>query len=275
METTVRIVVAFIFILIGIFQEIEFKEIYFIIPVFYIFIHFLLKSYIPNIFFIFFDAILTFFVVYFSGNPVNSLIILILFPLYLTNLKHLIVFSVFSSISVIFSFYIIGYIDISLLLLFLGFIFSFFINYRYITTLNKNINEYKLKAINISAKYNKFLKEKNQLYIKKLNRLNIHNPKKLLFDLYSQLNVDGVSLFDIDNSKCIHIGKGSCDKNLLKYVNENIYDFEFGDKIVVVIPVYKKELSKILFLFYKDKVLMEDLSNFEYIKIKLENQLLR
>ncbi len=48
------------------------------------------------------------------------------------------------------------------------------------------------------------------------------NIQSWLYGIYEELNTDGIVFFDFKGNKCINIGNGKCDKELLKYITEEI-----------------------------------------------------
>ena len=112
----------------------------------------------------------------------------------------------------------------------------------------------------------------NSIY-KTMNKLkeNKINLQSWLYGIYEELNADGVVLFDFKNSKCINIGTGKCDKEILKYITEELDILEDtpvndklnSEKVVSILCEFNENINCVLLFCYS-----EDLNdNFEKFKI--------
>lgn len=275
MENIYRIILVFVSFLPGLFLEIEYKEFYYVLPFFYITIYFLLKSIVNKYFFIILDALYIIAITYLTGNPYISLFITLFLPFYIVNWKTLLFAYVSFLLPLIFSYYLTGYYDFTLIFIFIGFYISSYLYYIHIQNEGRRTLDYKARLLDITAKYDEILKEKELIDISKFENINLKDIKKLIVSLHNILNTKGISIFDIENNKCIHIGNSSCDKELLKYANDKIYYFRKDNEYILVLPIYDEELNKLIYFFYDDESLIENINIFYYLKTVLENDLLK
>lgn len=275
MENIYRIILVFVSFLPGLFLEIEYKEFYYVLPFFYITIYFLLKSIVNKYFFIILDALYIIAITYLTGNPYISLFITLFLPFYIVNWKTLLFAYISFLLPLIFSYYLTGYYDFTLIFIFIGFYISSYLYYIHIQNEGRRTLDYKARLLDITAKYDEILKEKELIDISKFENINLKDIKKLIVSLHNILNTKGISIFDIENNKCIHIGNSSCDKELLKYANDKIYYFRKDNEYILVLPIYDEELNKLIYFFYDDESLIENINIFYYLKTVLENDLLK
>ncbi|RMA92467.1 hypothetical protein [Hydrogenothermus marinus] len=275
MENIYRIILVFVSFLPGLFLEIEYKEFYYVLPSFYITIYFLLKSIVNKYFFIILDALYIIAITYLTGNPYISLFITLFLPFYIVNWKTLLFAYISFLLPLIFSYYLTGYYDFTLIFIFIGFYISSYLYYIHIQNEGRRTLDYKARLLDITAKYDEILKEKELIDISKFENINLKDIKKLIVSLHNILNTKGISIFDIENNKCIHIGNSSCDKELLKYANDKIYYFRKDNEYILVLPIYDEELNKLIYFFYDDESLIENINIFYYLKTVLENDLLK
>lgn len=275
METVLRIAFISCLLISSFFQEIELKPLIYLFPLFYIFVYFFTKRYVSKFFMLFMDTITVMYFLYLAGNPFLSLMFFILMPIYLSKKHYFFSFLISGIIPVIFSFFLNGYIEYTLIVIILGFYLSSISILNLMKNYEKKINKLENNLISITSDFIKQFNKTKEYSLSNFSDISLKDEKKTMFKLFSNLNVSGISLFDIEKSKCLSVGEANCDKQFLKLIEPQIYSFKYENNWIVVLPVYKQyEISKVFFFFYKEENLIDNMNIFHYLKVKLENELL-
>ncbi len=275
MESIIRLNFVILISLSSFFQETDLKPLFLLFPAFYYLIFILLKNVFPKPSFLVFEALVIIYFIYITGNISYLFFIFILAPLYIENKRYFLFYTLTLIIPVIFAIYIEQYIDYFFIITALSIYSAFLAIHIKLQNYRREIDILKSELVKLTSKVSFYFEKAKPCDLSKFDDINMKDEKKLLFKLFSLLKVTGIAFFDIQNQKCLTIGDGICNKDLLKYIDEKIYSFRFNDKFVVVMPVYKNdELSKVFFFFYDDNALIDNFNIFYYLKSKFENEIL-
>ncbi len=213
-----------------------------------------------------------------TKNPYFSLFIIPFISNFLNNFKTFSYYLLFSFLPVGFGYYLSNFNEFLLFPLVFSAILGYLKLKREQDIINKHIKDLKddmenlyIKNISFQEKIEEY-NDINTIYetMKKLkeNKINLNS---WLYGIYEQLNANGVVLFDFKNSKCINIGTGKCDKELLKYITEELDILEDtpvneklnANKVVSILCELNDNINCVLLFVYS-----EDLNdNFEKFKI--------
>ncbi len=275
MEIILRTIFIFSLLIISFFQELELKPLAILFSIFYISFYLLINKFVNKLTILPLDLLTLIYFIYLTGNPYLSIIFFILSPAYINKKYEIYSFISAHLIILISSIYLSGYIDYTLIVITAGLYISLLGIAYNIKIKEEKIRKLENNLISLTSKFVKQFNEAKKYDLSKFNNISLENQKKSLFELFSKLNVSGISLFDIENNKCVSVGEASCRKDFLKFIEPQIYSFKYNDHWIVVVPVYKKDkISKVFFFFYKEEKLIDNLNIFYYLKVKLENELL-
>jgi hypothetical protein len=275
MESIIRIGFIIGLTLSSVFEQVELKSVTFILSILYLFLYFFVKDYINKLFFLFLDVGVLIYFIYLTGNPYISLFYLTLLPVYFQNKINFFSYILLIIFLVIFSYYLTNYIDFTLISIITVSYISFFAILKKIKEYNDEINHLKNNLISLTTKFIDNYNKAKSYDLSEFSKISLKDDKKAIFELFSKLNTTGISLFDIENNKCVSIAKGSCDKKLLNYIENKIYSFKYEGDYVIIVPLYKNdEISKVMFFFYSSERLFDNFNIFYYLKVKFENELL-
>ncbi len=215
---------------------------------------------------------------YTTKNPYFTLFVIPFISNFLTSYKTFLYYFTFSVIPIGFGYYISNFNGILILPIFLSAVFGYLrlkseqdkIN-RYMRELKDDMENLYIKNIAFQEKLDEY-KDLSSVY-ETMNKLkdNKINLQSWLYGIYEELNADGAIFFDFKNSKCVNIGTGNCDKEILKYITEELdilKDTPVNDKlnaktVVSILCDLNENINCVLLFCYS-----EDLSdNFEKFKI--------
>jgi hypothetical protein len=215
-----------------------------------------------------------------TKNPYFSLFIIPFISSFLRNFKSFLYYFLLSLIPIGFGYYVSNFNAFLLVPISLTAVLGYLKLKKEQDIINKYIRELKDEMENLYIKNISFQEKISQYQdidsvydtMKKLkeNKINLNS---WLYGIYEQLNADGVVLFDFKNSRCVNIGTGKCDKELLKYITEELdilEDTPVNDKlnakkVVSILCELNGNINCVLLFVYSEE-LNDDFEKFKIIK---------
>jgi len=164
-----------------------------------------------------------------TSSPYFSLFVLPFISNFLNSYKSFLYYLALSFIPIGSGYYISNFSSFLIIPLFFSTILGYLklkreqdrIN-RYVKGLKDDMENLYIKNIAFQEKIEEY-KDISSIYtiMNKLKDKKI-NIQSWLYGIYEELNTDGIVFFDFKGNKCINIGNGKCDKELLKYITEEI-----------------------------------------------------
>ncbi len=164
-----------------------------------------------------------------TSSPYFSLFVLPFISNFLNSYKSFLYYLALSFIPIGSGYYISNFSSFLIIPLFFSTILGYLklkreqdrIN-RYVKGLKDDMENLYIKNIAFQEKIEEY-KDISSIYtiMNKLKDKKI-NIQSWLYGIYEELNTDGIVFFDFKDNKCINIGNGKCDKELLKYITEEI-----------------------------------------------------
>jgi len=270
-DLLIRGIVALAILSIPFFEKTDIDKLIYILPIAYLFSVYFIKD-LSKYFLVFTDVIFFLFVVYITYNPILAIFFFPLFVSYIEEKKHTFTFLIAGLITSSYSFYVSEYVEFSSLLFWLTTSVSIVLITRFIEKLKVNLKQ---KEEEISQKINEISKLKEKIYpikIESLDRVSFEDKKKSIFLLNQILNTSSVAYFDINSQKCIYTQEEICNKEILKYVNNDFGKIKTDKGIIIFIVEYtNKSPTGVYFFFYKDEKVEDNIYNFIFLKEKLNS----
>ena len=270
-DLLIRSVIALIVIAIPFLERTDIDSLLYIFPVAYIFSAYFLRD-LSKYILILADIIFFLFVIYLTSNPILSIFFYPIFISYLEDKKHLIAFLFAGLVVSFYGFYTSEYIEFSILLFWLPATVSILLAIQFINRLQNLITR---KDEEISQKLNQVASLKEKIYpikIEELSKISLNDKKKAIFLFNQLLNTSAVAYFDLESQKCIYTQENICNKEILKYIDNDFGKIETEEGIVIFIVEHKdKNPVGIFFFFYENPKLEDSIYNFLYLREKLNN----
>ncbi|RUM50763.1 MAG: hypothetical protein DSY47_00805 [Hydrogenothermus sp.] len=267
----IRGIIALAVLSIPFLEKTDIDKLIYIFPIAYLFSVYFIKD-LSKYLLVFTDIIFFLFVIYITYNPILAIFFFPLFVSYIEEKKHTFTFLFAGLITSLYSFYVSEYVEFSSLLFWLPASTSIVLITGFITKLKADLKQ---KEDEISQKINEISKLKEKIYpikIESLDRISFEDKKKSIFLLNQILNTSSVAYFDINSQKCIYTQEEVCDKEILKYVNDDFGKIETDKGTVIFIVEYSnKTPTGVYFFFYEDEKVEDNIYNFIFLKEKLNN----
>ncbi|WP_457639612.1 hypothetical protein [Persephonella sp.] len=263
--------------------DIEYRTALTILSGIYIFLFLLIpKGQSSKYVFLIVDILFISFAIYLTGQTYLSILIVPLFSEFVKDQKDVLFFSVFSSIPVLTALYISNFSEFLFIPIILAGVMGTAGLYRAFTDREKYFNELKNEMENLYIKnisFQEAMEDQSRLLelyesLKKM-RENRFPLKVWIYDINERLGTDGIIFFDIANNRCYSTGDANCSKELLRYIDAPVVNFQEhrvneildAEKVVGITIEDRDNIYGIIFIASKLKEI--DLQALQLIKDQL------